>query len=102
MRMTMYAQPIQKSGSKAFIEKKLSVARMPGATSTASAARPCAKRRPPIRAAEAGQQGRLVHGAVTVVRGVDHQRLSFGLQSAAVQPEIRGALARPQRRGPIG
>src|ERR1017187_8214111 len=54
MRMTMYAQPIQKSGSKAFIEKKLSVARMPGATSTASAARPCAKRRPPNSGANVG------------------------------------------------
>ena len=46
-----------------------------------------------VVAAEAGEQRRLIHGAVTVGRGVDHQRLRFRLQSAAVQPEIGGALA---------
>ena len=47
MRMTASAQPIQKSGSKAFMERKWSMARTPGASRKQRAARPCAKRPPP-------------------------------------------------------
>lgn len=48
MRMASHAQPIQKSGSKAFMVSRLSIPTMPGATSTARPARPWAKRFPPI------------------------------------------------------
>ena len=51
-----------------------------------------------VIAAEAGQQRRLIHRAVAVRRGVDHQRLRFRLQSAAIQPEIGGALAGAEQR----
>jgi hypothetical protein len=47
MRTTIHAQTSQKSGSKAFIEKKLSKARYAGANRIAAAARNCAKRPPP-------------------------------------------------------
>ena len=47
MRISSQAQPIQNSGSKAFMDSRLSTARMPGATSAARAARPWANRLPP-------------------------------------------------------
>src|ERR1019366_4886594 len=46
-----------------------------------------------VLAAETTQQRRLVHGTVAVRRRVNHQRLRFRLQPAAVQPETGGALA---------
>ncbi len=46
-----------------------------------------------VVAAVAGEQRGLIHGAVAVRRGVDHKGLRLGLQSAAVQAEIGGALA---------
>ena len=49
-----------------------------------------------VVAAETGKQRRLVHGTVAVRRRVDYQRPRFGLQSAAIQPEIGGALASAQ------
>ena len=51
-----------------------------------------------VVAAEAGEQRRLIHRAVAVRRGVDHQRLRFGLQAAAAQSEIGGALAGAEQR----
>ena len=47
MRMARYAQPVQNSGSKAFIVSRASIPKIAGATSTDSAARACAKRFPP-------------------------------------------------------
>ena len=45
--LDVYKRQIQKSGSKAFMENRLSMPRKAGATRTASAAVACAKRRPP-------------------------------------------------------
>uniref|UniRef100_A0A7V4G8E6 Acetyl xylan esterase domain-containing protein n=1 Tax=Desulfobacca acetoxidans TaxID=60893 RepID=A0A7V4G8E6_9BACT len=53
MRATRSAQPVQNSGSKAFIDRKWLRARSPGAMAVASAASPCAKRRPPSSRAKA-------------------------------------------------
>ena len=60
IRMTRYAQPIQNSGSKAFIERKWSSARTPGASTKHNAARPWAK---PLTAQFAGDHARKHYGA---------------------------------------
>jgi hypothetical protein len=54
IRMTSQAQPIQNSGSNAFMDSKLPVARIPGATSVARAAEALGK---PLAAQLAGDQG---------------------------------------------
>ena len=53
---------------------------------------------PHVRAAEAGEQRRLLDRAVAVARGVDRQRLRLGLQAAARHAEARRPLARAQQR----
>ena len=57
-----------------------------------------ARRRADVLAAEAGQQRRLVHGAVAVGGGVDDQRLRLGLQPAARERVAGGPFARADQR----
>jgi hypothetical protein len=47
MRITSHAHPIQNSGSNAFIDRILSMLRIPNAVSVARAASPCATFLPP-------------------------------------------------------
>ena len=63
MRIASHAQPIQNSGSKAFIDRKWSIPKMPGATSTARPARPCANRFTAEFARDQRRQGHLARPA---------------------------------------